>query len=454
MATIVGLGLCVTAVHAAAQETGGGTSGDPLAAAREHLAQGNARQAVELLQSLLGAGEADKGGATERDVRLLLSEAQIAAGEADQAVETITPLTEGGGYDVLLATGRAYKAWAELLQRQDRPEQDVGFAYDEARSYLEQATKKASRSQSAAAIELGNLELYTLGEHTAALGRADKLLDVDSGDAEARLLRGCALVWTSIDAAQAGDEAEAAKIRKEAIADLQTAEKELPKTRPEPWAQLAWLYEADGQPDKAVEAAIEAQKRTPQGNLVTLCHLALRYAGERRYDVASAALTAIVRSDPGQVTAAIRAEQDPTAAAIALTWAVTPMFEAKTFNEAHAALAAIVASRPQSVDPWNNYAMVCRDLQKFEEAYEAYQQALLVQPDNARLNNDAGVILHYYLHRDYDKAQEFYEKAVEFADAGLANQDLDEAARAELQSAKADAIGNLKKLAAGDHTWP
>jgi tetratricopeptide (TPR) repeat protein len=432
-----------------------GASGDPLAAAREALAAGQADKAVELLKPLVGdAGAKGAPSKDAREARLLLCEAQIKAGDPDQAVETITPLAEGGDYEVLLATGRAYKAWAESMQRQERSGDDVGFAFDEARSYLEQAAKQASRGQSAAAIELGNLELYTLGEHEAALKRAEKLLDADSGDAEARLLRGQALLWVSIDTAQGGDEEQAKKLRQDAIADLIAAEKALPKTRPEPWAQLAWLYEADGQPDKAVEAAVKALERTPKGSIATLFHLALRYAGERRYDVAALALQTMVKADSRAVTDAIRAEKDPTAAAIALTWAVTPMFEAKAVEPARESLAAIVASKPQSIDPWNNYALICRETQKFEEAFDAYQQALLIAPDSARLNNDAGVVLHYYLHRDYDKAQEYYEKAVELADAALAKTDLDEATRTETQTAKDDAINNLKKLAKGDHTWP
>lgn len=433
-------------------------AGDPLAAAREALGAGNADKAVELLKPLVGdAGTKGTPSKEAREARLLLCEAQVKAGAPDQAVETITPLAEGGDYEVLLATGRAYKAWAESMQSQERSGDDVGFAFDEARSYLEQATKKASRGQSAAAIELGNLELYTLGEHESALKRAETLLDADSGDAEARLLRGQALLWVSIDTAQGGDEAaqeKAKKIRQDAIADLQAAEKALPKTRPEPWAQLAWLYETDGQPDKAVDAAIKALERTPKGSVATLFHLALRYAGERRFDAAALALQAMVKADPRQVTDAIRAEKDPTAAALALTWAVTPMFEAKQAVPARECLAAIVAAKPQSIDPWNNYALICRETEKFEEAYDAYQQALLIEPDNARLHNDAGVVLHYYLHRDYDKAQEYYEKAVELADAALAKTDLDEATRTETQTARDDAVNNLKKLAKGDHTWP
>lgn len=463
-AAIVALTLTTTAVAQDAEASGRKTTepqgaapaaGDELAAAREQLSTGHPKRAVEMLETLLEqAGQPGSTGASERDVRLLLTEAQIAAGDADQAKDTITSLVDGGDATVLLAAGRAYKAWADQMQRENANGDDVGFAFDEARSYLEQASKKAARGDSAAAIELGNLELYTLGDHVAALGRADTLLAGDSKDAEARLLRGCALVWTSIDAANGGDEERAGKLRKEAIADLLAAEKALPKTRPEPWAQLAWLYEADGQQEQAVDAAVQALKRAPQGGVGTLFHLALRYSSERRYAIAAAALAAMVKADAAQVSSLLRNEQDPTASALLLGYAVGPIVEANALDEARAALAAIVAAKPQSADPWNNYAFVCRETQKYEESYDAYVQALSFDPESPRLNNDAGVILHYYLHRETDKAQAYYEKAVELADAALAQKDLDEAARADLQLAKDDAIGNLKKLAKGHNTWP
>ena len=452
-AALVTWTLAAGAAHATTRAPSQSAAGDALAGAKEKLAAGEPDAAVELLTKAL-EGATDKDGKDARELRLLLAEAQIAAGQADQAVEGLASLAQGADYDVLLATGRAYKAWGDQMQRQERSGDDVGFAYDEARSYLEQAAKKASRGQSGAAVELGNLELYTLGMHDAALERAEKLLSNDSGDAEARLLRGQALLWVSIDTAQAGKDEEAAKLRQRAIEDLIAAEKDLPKTRPEPWAQLAWLYETDGQPQKAVEAAAKALERTPKGSVATLFHLAVRYANERKFEAAATALSAMIAADSRQVTDLIKADNDPTATALALTWAVTPMVEGGKAGPARDALAAIVATHPKSVDPWNNYALLCRETQKFEEAYEAYQQALLLEPDSPRLNNDAGVILHYYLHRDYPKAQEYYEKAVELADAALARTDLEAAVRTEVETARADAIGNLKQLAAGDHDWP
>jgi Tfp pilus assembly protein PilF len=114
----------------------------------------------------------------------------------------------------------------------------------------------------------------------------------------------------------------------------------------------------------------------------------------------------------------------------------------------------VVAADPQDGDIWNNYGFLCRELRDYEKAYEAYEKALSFQPEDPRLLNDTGLILHYYLHRDYGRAGELYEQAVEQADKALLAKDLSDEQRAELELARTDAIGNLRKLAAGDYDWP
>ncbi len=66
-------------------------------------------------------------------------------------------------------------------------------------------------------------------------------------------------------------------------------------------------------------------------------------------------------------------------------------------------LAAVVAADPPSADVWNNYGLACREANQNEDAYQAYTKALSYDANNPRLLNDTAVILHYYLHRDYDK---------------------------------------------------
>ena len=72
----------------------------------------------------------------------------------------------------------------------------------------------------------------------------------------------------------------------------------------------------------------------------------------------------------------------------------------------------------------------------------------------ANLMNDGAVILHYYLHRDYDRAQALYEKAIETADALLAAPDkLSADEKALARKAKREATDNLANLAKGVHEW-
>ncbi len=68
--------------------------------------------------------------------------------------------------------------------------------------------------------------------------------------------------------------------------------------------------------------------------------------------------------------------------------------------------------------------------------------------------NDTAVILHYYLHRDYDRAQSLYEKAIELAAGLLAKPDkLSDDQRRATEQLKHDATTNLQNLAKGVHDW-
>ena len=109
---------------------------------------------------------------------------------------------------------------------------------------------------------------------------------------------------------------------------------------------------------------------------------------------------------------------------------------------------------------------VAEDLSNLDEARNMAREADVVvllsglgatvgadQPD-ANLLNDGAVLLHYYLHRDYDKAQEMYEKSIEIATDLLAKPDkLTAEQKAAAQKAKKEATDNLQNLAKGIHDW-
>lgn len=82
----------------------------------------------------------------------------------------------------------------------------------------------------------------------------------------------------------------------------------------------------------------------------------------------------------------------------------------------------------------------------FERAWEAYNKGIKLDPAQAGLYNDAAVILHYYLGRDYEQALRMYRKSQDLAVKALANPDLEEFERSRTEIAKRDSADNIKKI--------
>jgi tetratricopeptide (TPR) repeat protein len=297
------------------------------------------------------------------------------------------------------------------------------------------------------------IELYTLGLADAARARAERLLKANAADGEALLLRGSVAVNLSWNASQAGDEERAQTLRAEAIRDIEAADKALGGKRPEPAYQLAWLHEQDGAPEKAVRAAADWCDRLPQKDFSRLYQLARRYSTERRYAPAADALVQMVRRDAALLTAWVRQETAITQVAVELGWSAGSLYQSRP-QQAKDVWAALCAAEPRDADIFNNLGLVSRDLGAFEESWRAYEKALALQPDNANLLNDGAVILHYYLHRDYDKCQEMYERAIEIATALLAQPEaLTPEHKAAAEKAQKEAMDNMANLARGVHDW-
>jgi tetratricopeptide (TPR) repeat protein len=146
-------------------------------------------------------------------------------------------------------------------------------------------------------------------------------------------------------------------------------------------------------------------------------------------------------------------------------WCVDPEKHAGEVNNADAALLSEMLTRaaPTQARYWNNLGLFLRDegdalraskkdvpkeeLQKlWEAAYAAYSQTLEIEPGNPNYLNDTAVMLHYYLHRDYDKALAMYEKAAVRAEEELAKPDLDPNLREVIKIAKRDSNNNIAKV--------
>ncbi len=82
-------------------------------------------------------------------------------------------------------------------------------------------------------------------------------------------------------------------------------------------------------------------------------------------------------------------------------------------------------------------------VEHMERSYAAYQVAAKLAPNDARIVNDTGLILAYYLQRDLDVAQAYFESAIAVGlpqlEAGIA----DEEARTMTREAVGDAYQNL-----------
>jgi len=421
---------------------------DQLSKARAHIEAGENDQAVRVLSEMLTSGEG-----IDRDVRLALGDALVASGRPDEAVEILSPIAVDGDHDGLLAMGNSFNAYAQHMASKGRPSGDIGFAYDESRGYLERAAGTAPAGDTRAATALGNIELYVLGDHEAAMKRAAFLISKNEADGEALLLRGCAGLYASIAAGKTGNEEAADAARLASVDDLLAAKDALPGDRVEPWVQLTWLYEVMDRPEAAVGAAVAVVDRTPDANFGTLYHLARRYSTERRFGPASRALAVMAKADSKMLAEWIVYDEDRISAQRELSWSVGELFAQNRFRSAYEVLSAITMTEPSDADVWNNYALASREVREYEQSARAYRRALKLDPQNPRLMNDTALVLHYYLKTDLGEAAELYEQAHERAKEMLEAEDLSAEDRAFLQEVERDAKNNLTKLAAGDYVW-
>lgn len=84
----------------------------------------------------------------------------------------------------------------------------------------------------------------------------------------------------------------------------------------------------------------------------------------------------------------------------------------------------------------------------WEKSYAWYEQAVELEPDDPRIVNDCGLMLIYHLNRDYDRARELFDRAIELGEAQLAELPADASAdqRNFLEEATGDAYQNIGVL--------
>jgi len=407
--------------------------------------EGRLDEAAAQLHALLESGNGDA-----RDVRLLLADVQVASGDAPAAIETLDALEMPNDHDVCLAMGGAYVGWADQLAAQGSSDDDVRMALIDARGHLENAASLAPNGDSRARVQLGNVMLYRLGEHEQVIAMADDVLAVSPGDGEMLLLRGCAGVFRYWNAKQVGEEGTTATRAawQQSIDDLHASADALPRGRIEPWGQLIWLNEDAGESVPAVQAAIEIINRAPESSFDTLYRLAVRYSYERRFEAAGKAMEAMVGLSAREITSRLSREQDMDGVATELGWSIDPFVSRNDIATARAILAAIVAAEPTNPVIWDNYAVMCQQTSRFEDAVAAYERMLEFEYVDPRVYNDLGAVLQHDLERDLPRAQELYRKCIVQAQIELAPRIVPEARQAHLRDAIRIAEDNLK----GDDT--
>ncbi|GEM_PF-3448462 len=97
-------------------------------------------------------------------------------------------------------------------------------------------------------------------------------------------------------------------------------------------------------------------------------------------------------------------------------------------------------------EEWNNYAFLCRETGKYEEAWRAYNKALNLSPKDPQILNDAALILQYHLHRDLEKARRMYRDAIVFGEKILASKSASPEEKKRARGSIRDARANLAKM--------
>lgn len=189
------------------------------------------------------------------------------------------------------------------------------------------------------------------------------------------------------------------------------------------------------------------------------------------YKAAAAALGAWWERNPSGVVAMVQGNAELNVAKVFFT-------QGKCAEEAWAGASAaatcaevLVGVEPANWERWDNLGLFARDsgdaikrsLRRekdeaklaeameranayYERSWEAYSKALELAPEQPHLHNDAAVILHYCLDRDFEQAIRMYERSQELAVARLKQSDLEDFDRQRTEIAKRDSADNLQKI--------
>ncbi len=161
---------------------------------------------------------------------------------------------------------------------------------------------------------------------------------------------------------------------------------------------------------------------------------------------ASLALSYLLRESPHPLVNALKAAGNPGVyhanSLAALAKQADKMGALALSRELNHAL-GIFRNFPEE---WNNYAFLCRETGKYEEAWRAYNKALALSPKDPQILNDAALILQYHLHRDLSKARKMYRDAIAFGKKILSSKTSSPEEKHRAKGSIRDATANLAKM--------
>lgn len=229
---------------------------------------------------------------------------------------------------------------------------------------------------------------------------------------------------------------------------------------------LGWARLDQKQYDKAEEAFAGAVKKWPQYFNAWFFIGIARYS-RQNFDGAIAAMSRHYKENRDDMVATVQQNKDRYLAI--LDSLVGKAAESQEIVAAAQLSEVQALAEPRTSRYWNNAALFWRDagdglrrnpgeteqklaLQYFETAFQEYEKALELEPENPNYLNDTAVMLHYYLDRDLERAKSLYQKAAERAAALLEKKGLSVADKEAYQIALRDSKNNLAKLEKGIKT--
>lgn len=406
--------------------------------------EGRLDDAIATLQEALDAGPSDA-----RAVRLALARLHLERGEGLEALTALEGLDAQGDHDVAVLSGRGHRLAADQVYFAGAEQDEINGHFDEAIGAYERAIELSGLDPSPAVWHLGEIYLYVDSAKDPALDLARQVLDEVPDDPYGLLLRGAAQAFVYYEHFSAGDTEAANAAWQEGVDDLQRADELLDDDVTDALGQLVWYYEAQGMGMKAVETARTIVDRQSPPNLALLYNLARKYrdlGGQGNLEASGNALEKMVDLDGEALTGFILAEEDSTAVAVSLAGSIDPFYRRNDRGTCRRILAAIVAADPADAQTWHNYAVICEETSRFEDAVKAYEKEIELDPQNPRAYNDLGSVLANNLRRETDRARELFEKCIALAEEQVNQLDATEDQRANAREAINVARGNLNSL--------